>query len=441
MTTKTTAVSAREVPPEIQWHEGMLLAPQHFQLMSQRQEALLHFRAAALMPFGWGVRRIEIDRSALTEGIFRLLSLEAVMPDGLVVTHPSPGNSDLSVALDPAALRDPAKVYLAVTTRGIALAERYDTSQSVKAADETSAGSDPVEIPVLHPKLQLVIGEEQPLKYVRFPVAQVAHRHEGFVTTRFEPPWLRVLPGTPIFDLCLGIASKLRDKAGFLAEQVRSPSSSATAPQLLETKLLVHALVGELPAFEALLRSGAAHPFTLYVSLCSVLGHVAGLSRALVPPLLRPYDQNDPMAAFTEIQTAITRTINEGVQESYTQYVFTIEGDEYRIGFDSEWSGRPLLLGVRAPSGVSDQEMAGWVASSVISGRSKLVPMRDRRVTGAPRKQVEAESDLVPPRGVTLFSFAPDPDYVNPGEELVIVNPGSDRLRPESIVLYVKNRV
>src|SRR6185503_10016287 len=79
--------TAREVPPPIQWHEGMLLAPQHFQQLSLRHELLVHYHAAQVSPFHWGVRYLEIDPVPLTDGILRVLDLEAVMPDGLAVSH------------------------------------------------------------------------------------------------------------------------------------------------------------------------------------------------------------------------------------------------------------------------------------------------------------------------------------------------------------------
>ena len=249
-------------------------------------------------------------------------------------------------------------------------------------------------------------------------------------------------PGSAIYDLCNTLAARLREKATFLAEQVRSPSSSAGVPQLVDTKILVHCLAGELPAFEALLRSGVSHPFPLYVSLCSLLGHVAGLGRALVPPVLEPYDHNDVLASFEQAVTAIAKCVSEGIHEAYTPYPFVFEGEEFHLQFDPSWSGRSIILGVRAPSGVSDQEMATWVGRSVIASRSKIVPLRDRRVTGAARKQIDADADLVPPRGVTLYSLTPDIDYVQPGEDLVVLNPGEGRRpRPDSIVLFVRNQL
>ena len=65
----------RDFPPiveAIDWHEGMLLAPQHFQQLSLRQEAMLSYHAAALSPFHWGVLRLRIDGAAVGARHFRV---------------------------------------------------------------------------------------------------------------------------------------------------------------------------------------------------------------------------------------------------------------------------------------------------------------------------------------------------------------------------------
>ena len=436
--------TAREVPPPIQWHEGMLLAPQHFQQLSLRHELLVHYHAATASPFHWGVRHLEIDPVPLTDGIFRVLELEAVLPDGLAISH-APGDVpalsiDLTQRIDDMKHR-PVTVHLAIVARGrgLALDERYASEDGGSVVDENT-GEGELPVPVLKPKLQLLLGDDLPPKYVAMPLARIVYRNEAFTRARFEPPWLRVAPGSVIYDLCNALAARLREKATFLAEQVRSPSSSAGMPQLVDTKILVHCLIGELPAFEALLRSGVSHPFPLYVALGSLLGHVAGLGRALVPPVLDPYDHNDLFATFDQAVSAISKAVAEGIHEAYTPYPFVVDGDEFHLHFDPTWRGRPVILGVRAPSGVSDHDMASWVGASVIASRSKIVPLRDRRVTGASRKQIDADADLVPPRGVTLYSLSSDAEFVQPGEELVVINPGDGRrLRPDSIVLFVRN--
>ena len=80
-------MNAYEIPDAIQWHEGLLLTPQHFQQLSFRHEALVQYGTSLFAPFCWGVRRFKHHAISLPSGKLRVLELEAVMPDGLVVVH------------------------------------------------------------------------------------------------------------------------------------------------------------------------------------------------------------------------------------------------------------------------------------------------------------------------------------------------------------------
>src|SRR5688572_11774042 len=151
-------VTAAEVPAEVQWNEGMLLAPQHFQRQSLRHELLIHYHAAAASPFHWGVRELQIDVAKLADGMFTVLELEAVLPDGLIVLHTPGDGPELSVDLKPSldALKQGAlTVYLAVVARGGGLAqdERYAQAYDDKVRDENT-GDGELQIAVLQPKVQ-----------------------------------------------------------------------------------------------------------------------------------------------------------------------------------------------------------------------------------------------------------------------------------------------
>jgi type VI secretion system protein ImpJ len=414
---------------------------------ARRQESLLHYHATVMAPYHWGVRFVGVDRALLPDGTFRVLELEAVMPDGLAISVEDAAGLTLDLkARGDEVKQQPTRIHLAVIAhgRGLPLSERYRTDD-LAAVDENEGGAAEVLsatgaiVPILRPKLLLLAGEDPPAKYVSFPLAEVEYREEKFVLTQFEPPWLQVVPRTALYELCTSIIARVRSKAVYLADQARSLPGSSVALQIAETKALVHNLVGELPPFEALVRSGAAHPFALYLSLCSLVGHVAGLSRALVPPQLEPYDHNDLFATFRQADAAITSSLTEGAPEAYTPFRFTREGDSYRLRFDPEWMTRSLVLGVRLPAGVPNTETEKWMDATVIGGDSRMLKLRDRRVLGARRRKIDAKADLAPPQGVTLFSLWPDAEFVVPGEELVILNPGGGHW-PEEIVLYVRNR-
>ena len=433
--------TARNVPPAIQWHEGMLLAPQHFQSLAQRSEALLQYHATSISPFHWGIRHLEVDTVKLVDGLFRVIELEALMPDGLIVSYSAGDGPDLVFDLTqlPDIKQKPAIVHLAVVarSRGLALAERFGFEESAPVPDENT-GEGELPMIVLRPKLHLIAGEEPAPKWISFPLAEVKYEHDVYTRTRFEPPMMRVAPGSALHGLCSAVTTRLREKAATLADQARS-TADAHAPQRLETKTLIHCLVGELPAFEAILGTGNAHPFTLYVAFCSLLGHVAGVSRSLIPPPLDRYDHNDLMATYEQVRASIARALDEGIHEAYTAYAFRREGNEFRLYFDPEWMTRPLVIGVRAAQGMPSREVSQWMSACIIGSRSRIESLRDRRMTGAPRKAIEADTDLVPSSDVTLYALTADPEHITPGEDLVVLRPGESSARsPEQLVLYIR---
>ena len=134
--------TARDVPPAIKWEEGMLLTPQHFQGLAQRGEALLHYHSSAVSPFHWGIRHLEVDTVKLVDGLFSVIELEAVMPDGLVVSYSAGDGPDLAVDLTalPDIKQKAAMVHLVVVSRarGLMLAERYTSEQTEPVADENT---------------------------------------------------------------------------------------------------------------------------------------------------------------------------------------------------------------------------------------------------------------------------------------------------------------
>lgn len=439
--------ASRQLPDAIQWHEGMLLAPQHFQQLALRQDGLLHYHAAALSPFHWGVRHLQIDSALLLEGTLRVTALEAVLPDGLVVVQEAGGlEADLTAHVETMKTR-PVTVHLAVPARSPGLSPvkgdlaRYDSVEGEPVSDESSGDGD-LRIPRLRPRVSLLVADVPPPKYVSFPLAKVAYANEAYALTDFLPPMLRVPVGSPLGQLCAQIVRKLRDKAIFLSDRARTPAVIARPPQLLETRAMIQCLVEALPQLEAVLNTGAAHPYALYLALASVVGHVAGVSRSLLPPVLDPYDHNDLFTSFDRAQQFIFRTVEEGILESFTAFPFELEDGIFQISFEEEWRNRRLVLGVRAQPKVSEADAAAWVEECLIASKSHIPSLRDRRVTGAARERIESEGDLVPSSGVVLFALEADPKLIEPHQLLQVWNRG-DRGEPplaSEIVLYVKNR-
>ena len=151
---------AREPVQPLLWHEGMMLAPQHFQQLVLRQEQLVHYHATAGQPFHWGVANVRIDVDVLPDGLVRVQELEAILPDGLVVRHLIDRDPALEVdvgALREAAGRAPVTIHVAVPAgRSVDGAggelPRFDVVETPEVADE-AGGAEPVDLRRLRPRL------------------------------------------------------------------------------------------------------------------------------------------------------------------------------------------------------------------------------------------------------------------------------------------------
>jgi type VI secretion system protein ImpJ len=436
-------VNSKQIPEAIQWHEGMLLAPQHLQQLSQRSESLVQYYLHAIAPFFWGIRHLEIDQKLLTTGVFRVLKLEAVMPDGLVVSHQAgQGGPDLQLALQNVQ-HQPVTIHLAVPARSLVATKgdlpRYHSIEGEPVVDE-STGDGEISIPRLKPLLRLFAGDIPPAKFVSFPLAKVQYRNEAFGPADFIPPATIVPIGSHIWEMCSLTAAKIRERALFLSEQVRSPAAASRIPLMMETKSRIQCLVSGLPQFEAIMNTGVAHPFELYKAFCLLAGNLAGIGYSMVPPVFAAYKHNDLYTNFSQLQEFAFTMMEEGIPESYMAIPFQLVRKMFSLVFDSEWKDRRLFLAMRGQTGMSEKDVVEWGEQCRIGSESVMRSMRDKRVLGAGRQFIQSYEALVPARGVVLFALDYDPQFIRPDESLQVVNDSEGAgLHPAEIILYVRN--
>ena len=66
----------------VQWHEGMLLSPHHFQQMSNHVQQLFALLGSSC--FNYGFFDLKIDTAALSSGVVRVLQAKGIFQDGLI---------------------------------------------------------------------------------------------------------------------------------------------------------------------------------------------------------------------------------------------------------------------------------------------------------------------------------------------------------------------
>ncbi|HEX4651295.1 MAG TPA: type VI secretion system baseplate subunit TssK [Granulicella sp.] len=452
-----------DLPELIEWHEGMLLTPQHFQQLSARGELLTQFLTTVASPFGWGVIDLKIDEAALSGGILGILNVEAILPDGLLARSGSERGEKLELNLQTLNRTDnsPVRVYLTVP-RDSALYNRSEYSryqQAVRPDEQTPdqvSGGDTVTIPRITPRMTL---ESDPAKLAGktvLPLIEFTGHGTVFRQTEYIAPILRIKAGSPLSDLCAALSSMIRSIATDLAAKL-SPSGGGGDPEKLRQ---LHWLVSELPVFESLLDNEQTHPYTAYLALCSMAGSISLLSHARVPAKFPPYNHDDLRASFQIVIASIQRALSEGLTESWIHRDFSLAPEQraatdsqpqrsertYEIapsleaafGDEADFSAQSLALMVRLPTGMTPDTMTAWGESCVLAREDAINDLELSRSKGAVCERVYSLDDLIAPPGSVLFRVYNDSKWIAPGKKLVLKPARQETVVPDAVTLFVK---
>jgi type VI secretion system protein ImpJ len=434
-------------PDRIQWHEGMLLSPQHFQQESARIDHLIAWQCLAADPLAWGVRRLEIDENLLTGGKLRVLQLEAVMPDGMAISYSvdRPQGYDLQVDLKPYAEKLEAgelPVYLqlgrARTMGKDGQPTRFRGVPAERVEDEVSQAL-PIDIPRAGPNLELTVDEVPPSVYQHLKLMTLRRDNEVYRRGVFLPALLTVPADNDVRLRAGRLATQMRSKAAFIAKQTANPSSRLEDRiAMLEQKARLGSLVQALPLLEGVLRAPEVPPYRLYLALCAQLGPLALLRPGAVPLHPPAWDPSDPLAALDPVLQAVSEMVGEVSQDWRTQ-VFGFDGRVFSLELQPQWLGPRIVVGLR---GQGERDLAAWMAGAIIGSRTVWTSLSDRRIPGAPRKQIDEAKDLGvrASSGYTLFEITVSDETIVADQPLVISNANetSTSQRPQELVLFTK---
>jgi type VI secretion system protein ImpJ len=436
---------ARSIPDAVQWHEGMLLSPQHFQQADLRAHALQCYMMLAAAPFGWGVRRLQIDEAALVAGKFAVTDLEAIMPDGLLVLHsndPAPSAPKLELDLLPLladvnARRIAVHVTVAVQS-SLALRtgeqQRFRQVHGAEVVDENT-GDNAIPIPRLVPRLTLQWTDgplrPPPPRFVSLPLVVLESDGQRFNIVDYEPPRFRVEHDMPLAKLAGKVAAALSGKASDWGLRLSAALAEGQANTVGDSQATLRNIVRGLPHLEALLKIEVAHPFDVYLSLCGIAGDLAVVTGQLTLPVFGAYAHADPLAAFETVKTFINDALDK-LRTPHTSVAFDhpVPG-RFELLLQPEYPlparhtvdpHGALVIGARIGPGEDAAFVRAWFDAAVIGSASRIETMLNNAVIGARRDAIvnEPTLDLIPPPNMLLFRVAADPAFIAVGETLLI---------------------
>ncbi len=437
----------RPVVDRIEWSEGMLLAPQHFQQQSARVDSLVAWHTLAVSPFGWGVRRLEFDSLTLPAGILRVNTLEAIMPDGTAVVFSARDAMHGSLELNLA----PFAEELAAGTLNVYLTLAVSRSIRNKGApsrfrpvvgelvEDDVTEAVPADMSWLLPDLKLQAGPVPSGHHVHFRIATLFRQNEVLKMGDELPPSLELAREGRLWERVSEFVRQLRSKAAFVAKQTAVPSSKADDRlAYLEQKDRLRNLLSGLPGVEAVMRTQPLHPYALYLGLCSLLGPLSLLRPGALPPVPPPYDHANPLGALHPLLESLQDTLLE-VSQDYRELKFEFRHGAFELGLQADWLGQRLVVGLR---GQPEKDLITWMSGAIVGSQSAYASLRERRVLGASRAPIESADELGvrSSAGYTLFEIQTNPVLTMPGQPLIISNSTESAAaqRPQELVLFVK---
>ncbi|MFP4127311.1 MAG: type VI secretion system baseplate subunit TssK [Alphaproteobacteria bacterium] len=440
-------IDPRDIPDAVVWHEGLLLAPQHFQETERRHRRLAALQAQAADADGWGVLDLSIDRRLLADGVFRIDRLDAILPDGLVIAHPRDDAASLELGVDDAAFAETGELAVHLTVARSRRAgedgeNRYHSRDDAPVAD-LHAGDNEVPVARLVPVPRLALTASPrvapPRRFVSLPLARLARRDERVELLPFTPPVPRLAETDPAFALARETATQLRERAVMWSELLSRGGADADGGRRVSWHT-VRAVHAGLPRLEALVAAGAPKPRELFLALADVVGQLAGLDGEPCPPALPSYVHHDPLPAFAAAGETIKRILDR-LRAPYRAVPFAAGQDGFRLIPEAAWLTGELVVGVRAPTASAPAAAASWFRNAVVAPASARDHVRNRRTLGLERRPVAnvPALDLEPPRDTTLFVVS-DPDGVLVADEPLevwLVHPPGDAVPPRELVLYL----
>jgi type VI secretion system protein ImpJ len=442
-------MAVRSIPFPIQWHEGMLLSPQHLQLLESSVALSQATHWACHSSTHYGIDQLTIDSILLNKGIFRIVEVSGIFRDGLIFTYQAEKHQNLlplELDLNPLKPSDKRQkigwtICLAISPFSseaiVGDSPRY-LSVEGESVPDLNVPENVISVPRLMPKIFLCIDENCSPNLLHIPIAKIEYGGEIFTRLPYTLPCFYCEPHGTILTIAMGLVSQMRQKITALID--RSQNQVGT-PLARETMNLLQPILMALPELEGLLGLSQISPIQLYQVLMRTFGLLLPLKTNIIPPSLSPYSHNQIDQTLLPLMDLIQSLLNS-VEEGFLSVPFSQKDRRFYLTLQPVYATKRFLILVRTQKGMTESELEDWMEDAIIATDQAIEEVVSRRITGAKRKKINdfEMEELNPTRGVLIYELMlPDPfvDFKTPSTNLNIVNPADQpEKRPAEITFY-----
>ena len=315
----------------VAWHEGMLVAPQHFQQSDLHHETLLASRLSALTPHSWGVVGVAFDERALVGGQCRVTTFDGVFPDGLVVSsrdgdaitppaRPITDNFGTTVSSLIVYLAVPKERHLGGNVSEDPTARTRYRTRSRPIVDGSS-GSGETQVPFADVNLAILYDNENRDDFDCIAIGELVRNTTGGFALHptFVPPLLRISGSTFIAEGLRRVVATANTRRKTLANERRQRDTATIEYNATDITrfLFLNALDTFLPRLKYFSEALDAAPRETYLELVSLGGALCTLSGTEDPATFPDFIHTDLRNTFEPLFARLAGLLNISLTERH----------------------------------------------------------------------------------------------------------------------------
>ena len=273
---------------KIQWTEGMLLKPQHFQQQDRHFEYLIQTQLISFNRFFWGFSELEIDKDLLKSGYLSVTKAKGYFPDGTYFDIPT--LSKVPEALKVEQSLNSTRIYLSLT--------RYEIS-TINVNNTESEIIEPSNLGVKTPNLKL-LGKDQISDEMNYlTVAELVRENTNQEIKCNEdhiPPIININSCNKLILNLKIISHKIQE----IIENDRSIPKSAEYNCYIKFQYM-NILKKAFYTLQHLLSAAQTHPESIYLSLLELASGLSSIHQTELSKNLYHYEHEDLSHSFNHI--------------------------------------------------------------------------------------------------------------------------------------------